>query len=280
MTSRCLAVSLVLAIYALSGLPMNAYAAEEASVQRMCKAVPLLQPDLAEMWDDEKLAEVLCSMTIIITTAGLKGKRNEECEIARQIIYEEAKRRGVSETAQLECAERIRPNKEVGGDLSAEDEASSTAQYLKLSEVADPIKEMAPRQRNMAMLAASTDHWLKQGNLKKAEKTMKATAALMHQYYNQYRALVAASQSGDVKRGLILLQSGAFIGVVRSPELVPLKDGRLGIKYVDDASGEVKGRMVMTPEEMTEFLFKGGMTFAAPAARPNWFRFAICPSKA
>jgi hypothetical protein len=108
MALRCAVTLLVLAIFQLSMPGMQARAADEASVQRMCKAVPLLEPDLNKMWDDETLAEVLCSMTIIITAAGLKGKRNEECEIARQIVYEESKRRGISETARLKCVERLR----------------------------------------------------------------------------------------------------------------------------------------------------------------------------
>ncbi len=96
---------LVVAIFQLSMLA-QARAADEATVRHMCKAVPLL--DLNEMWDDRRLADVLCSMTIIISAAGLKGNRNEECEIARQIVYEEAKRRGVSEMARLKCAERLK----------------------------------------------------------------------------------------------------------------------------------------------------------------------------
>jgi hypothetical protein len=271
---RCAVTLLVLAIFQLSMPGMQARAADEASVQRMCKAVPLLEPDLNKMWDDETLAEVLCSMTIIITAAGLKGKRNEECEIARQIVYEESKRRGISETARLKCVERIKPAEQVDEVFSgrprakpqghaSEEGSADPKQYTPLFDAVDPWKEMTAAQRHMRAFYKTRMHFLQKADHKKVARSDKALTGLLLQYHNRYRSLAAAAADGGDPQGALRLSMMAdeFVPNGHSHELVPFKNGRLGIKYVDDASGEVKRRMVMTPQEMTVFISKGGLSF-------------------
>jgi hypothetical protein len=92
-------------VVALTG-SVAAQAADEAEVTRLCEALPILRPDKI-FPDDKQLGAVLCSLTIIIATAQLKGQPSEDCEKARQVVYEEAQRRGISEAARLACKDRM-----------------------------------------------------------------------------------------------------------------------------------------------------------------------------
>jgi len=125
----------------------------------------------------------------------------------------------------------------------------------------DPDKRLSEDGRNLAAFSHVYGHYMKQGNLEGAQRAAATMVQFFRSVSNRYQALAqAAAEKGDVN-GTVKAVMKAYANIPNGQEvqIQQRPDGSLAYSLTDSASGKTIENGIATPEQLLEFVTKGGM---------------------
>jgi hypothetical protein len=124
---------------------------------------------------------------------------------------------------------------------------------------AAPKPKLSESQRNAKKLAWGYEHYLQQGDIKKAKEYAVAMVKTFEDLRNRFNTIAAAkADQGDVDGAIgAALRAYAYVPDGMEVTLQKSKDGRFAYKYTDNVTGKVVSKGLKTPEEMLAIVTAG-----------------------
>lgn len=125
----------------------------------------------------------------------------------------------------------------------------------------DPKGTMSPSTRNMAVLAHAFDFYNKRGQPDKAANVAEQLVQSMRQEANTLFSIAhAAAEEGDIDgatKAWLRAYASVPDGLEISAQMTP--DGRLAVRRIDEQTGAIVDKMVLTPEERLRIITDRGI---------------------
>lgn len=125
-------------------------------------------------------------------------------------------------------------------------------------QIVDPNNELSESERTMGALGTVYNHYIRQGDSEKAKKAAASIVQYQRRLFSTYASIAqAAAENGDIDNTVeAAVRAYASVPDGRDLKVAKTEDGRYAVQIINEATGEVVDKPILTPEEIGAWALK------------------------